>query len=289
MSARNWRPHVLAFVDDPVKRLDLVRFGCWFSQERGVVTVCELLTGDLLADDLDLFERQQEIQRLMDREELTVFAEVDVVEDIVEGILNVAQANGMAGMTSNTILLGWPKDPQRLAQFLVTVRRLEKLRKSVVIGRIHPQHIFPTRKGHRLVDVWWGGMKQNGDLMLLMAYLLTRNPEWRGAELRILCAASNDFAKQNTERYLTSLIQETRIDAEHHVFIKPDDKHIREVIHDHSADADAVFLGLATPEIGAEVAYAERLNDLAGDLPVVFFVKNSSLFVGKLLEPEDTG
>jgi len=289
MSARNWRPHVLAFVDDPLKHLDMIRFGCWFSQERGVVTVCELLTGDLLDNDFDLSKRQQEIQKLMNSEDLTVFAEVDVVNRVVEGILNVAQANGMAGMTSNTILLGWPKDPERLAEFLVTVRRLEKLRKSVVIGRIHPQYVFPRRKSHLQVHVWWGGMKQNGDLMLLLAYLLTRNSEWRGAELRILCAASNDFAKQNTERYLTDLIQQTRIDAEYDVFIKPEDRHIKDVIQERSAGADAVFLGLATPELGDEAGYAERLTDLAGDLPVVFFVKNSSLFVGKLLEPAEVG
>ena len=38
------------------------------------------------------------------------------------------------------------------------------------------------------------------------------------------------------------------------------------------------------PEVGDEEAYAERIERLAGDLPVVFFVKNSSLFVGELLE-----
>ena len=37
-------------------------------------------------------------------------------------------------------------------------------------------------------------------------------------------------------------------------------------------------------EAGEEEAYAERIERLAGDLPVVFFVKNSSLFVGELLE-----
>jgi hypothetical protein len=59
------------------------------------------------------------------------------------------------------------------------------------------------------------------------------------------------------------------------------------VIQYRSARADAVFLGLAVPEAGAEAEYVERLESLVGDLPVVFFVKNSSLFMGRLLESEE--
>jgi len=60
---------------------------------------------------------------------------------------------------------------------------------------------------------------------------------------------------------------------------------VRDLIHEESADAEVVIFGLAMPEIGEEEAYAERLEDLAGDLPTVFFVKNSSMFIGELLKP----
>jgi hypothetical protein len=287
MSARNWRPHILIFVDDPPRKLDLIRFGAWFSQNRGVVTVCELIVGDLLSQPVDLDKRLVETADLMRREELVVFPEIDVVENVVDGIVDVSQANGIAGFASNTIVLGWPREPQMLVDFLVTARRLERIRKSVVIGKINPQHLFPVRKTIRQIHVWWGGLKQNGDLMLLLAYLLTRNPEWRATELRILSAASNDFARQNTTRYLESMLHDIRIEAITDVFIKPPDMSISEVIHSRSATADVVFLGLAAPDAGKEADYVERLEALAGELPVVFFVKNSSLFVGKLLESEE--
>ena len=61
-----------------------------------------------------------------------------------------------------------------------------------------------------------------------------------------------------------------------------------DVIQRESAGAEVVFLGLATPKPGEEAEYARRLETLAGDLPVVFFVKNSSMFIGELLEsPEE--
>jgi len=287
MSARNWRPHILVFVDDPQKKLDLIKFSSWFSQNRGVVTVCELVIGDLLANNIDIDKRLKATTALMKSEDLTVFAEVDVVEKVIDGIIDVSQANGIAGFSSNTIVLGWPKDPRMLADFLVTVRRLEKIKKSVVIGKINPQYMFPVHKTARQIHIWWGGLKQNGDLMLLLAYLLTRNPEWRGAELKIMCAASNDFARQNTGRYLEAMLKEIRIEAECDVFLKPKDRSINQLIQEKSSEADVVFLGLAVPEDGRELDYVNRLEELVGELPVVFFVKNSCLFVGKLLQADE--
>lgn len=287
MSARNWRPHVLVFVDDARRKLDLIKFSTWFSQNRGVVTVCELVVGDLITDTIDTQAKLETTRELLENEDLSVFAEVDVVDNVIDGIVDVAQANGIAGFASNTIVLGWPKDPEKMVSFLETTRKLEKLQKSVVIGKINPQHIFPVRKANREIHVWWGGLKQNGDLTLLLAYLLTRNSEWRSSEIKIMSAASNEFAQKNTLRYLEAMLKEIRIDAECDVFIKPEDTNIAELIQSRSAQADVLFLGLAIPEVGAELDYAHRLESLVGEIPVVFFVKNSCLFVGKLLEDED--
>jgi potassium/chloride transporter 4/5/6 len=282
MSARNWRPHLMTFVDDPLKELDLIRFSDWFSQGRGVVTVCNLVIGDLLNDELDLAGRRNRIQSVIDAEDIVVFPEVDAVNDVVEGIVNVSQANGMAGMSSNTVLLGWPEENNLRAEFLRVMRRLERLNKSFVLGRIRPKYMF--RRENPKIHVWWGGLERNGDLMLLLAHLLHSNPEWRGATVEVLSLASSELMRTRTETYLTKLLPEIRIEAEVRVVLKPKDQTVTELIHRESAEAAAVFLGLEVPAIGDEEAYAERMDRLAGDLPVVFFVKNSSLFVGELLD-----
>jgi len=282
MSARNWRPHILAFVVDPLKELDLIRFGDWFSQGRGVVTVCNLVVGDLMSDELDLEGRRNSIEEVIDAEDIVVFPEVDAVNDVVEGIINVSQANGMAGMSSNTVLLGWPESVALRAEFLRVMRRLERLKKSFVLGRIRPRYMF--RRENPKIHVWWGGLERNGDLLLLLAHLLNSNAEWSGAKVQVMSIASSELMKTRTRTYLERLIPEIRIEAEAHVVLKPKEESVTEVIHRESADAAAVFLGLQVPEVGEEEAYAERIERLAGDLPVVFFVKNSSLFVGELLE-----
>ena len=271
MSPRNWRPHVLVFVSDPLKQLDLIRFANWFSQGRGVVTACHLIVGDLLAQELNISEQQKKMRELFHSEELVVFPEVNVVNDVVEGIANVTQANGIAGIESNTVLLGWPHNTRSLTEFLRVLSKLDHLKKSTIIGRIQPRHMFQREGVKRLIHVWWGGLQRNSDLMLLLAYLLTRNPSWKKAQIQIMSIASNEHMKVQTENYLVRLMPEIRIAAEPRIFIKPKEKTVVELIHEYSADAEVVFLGLATPEPGNEEEYAKRLEDMAGEMPAVFF------------------
>jgi len=285
MHARNWRPHMLVFVSDPVHHLDLIRFGNWFSQGRGVVTACHLIVGDLFDKNIDVISGRNDMQHMLDGEGLPVFAEVNVVKDVVEGITNVAQAGGIAGIESNILLVGWPKDRELFADFLRVMRRMERLAKSFIIGRIKPRYLYPREGVERTIHVWWGGLQRNGDLMLLLAYLLCQNGEWRNTRIKILSIASSEMARSQTERHLAGLIPEIRIQADVRVLIREKDKSIRQMIHEQSGGAEVVIFGLATPEEDKEAFYVDRLEDLAGNFPIVFFVKNSSLFIGELLSP----
>lgn len=64
---------------------------------------------------------------------------------------------------------------------------------------------------------------------------------------------------------------------------------VREIIAEESAEADVVFLGLNVSEPGQAVEAAERLVQSLEGLRTVFFVKNASPFLGKLVSPEKGG
>ena len=124
-------------------------------------------------------------------------------------------------------------------------------------------------------------------LGLLLTFLVTRNPAWRHARVRVISLASSDLAREQTERQLDRLIPEARITAEVRVLRKEPEDSVAEIIQRESADAELVLLGLATPERDREAEYARRLETLAGDLPNVFFVKNASMFMGELIQTDD--
>jgi potassium/chloride transporter 4/5/6 len=285
MTARNWRPHPLVFVGDVRRRLDLVQFAAWFGENRGVMTVCELVEGDVMHLDFDIVERSIEMDEVLKEAGIPAFAEVNVVQDIARGVVAVTQANGLGGLEANTVMVGWPDSRQRLVAFLKTVRPLKQLNRSLMIGRLHP--LVSIREGHQLeIHIWWGGLQRNGDLQLLLAYLLTCNISWRNARIRVLSLASSELMAERTRHQLRLLIPEIRINAEIDVRIREAGASLHEIMQRESANADLVLLGLACPEEGKEAEYAERLSELTDGLPSCFLIHNGSLFIGELVSPQ---
>ncbi len=276
---RNWRPHILAFVGKPEKRPELVRFASWLIQERGILTVCRLQVGDLLELGPEVPKLSEEMSRLLEREGLTAFAEVDIVPDFESGCLAVAQANGIAGIASNTLMFGWSQKVERTASRLKIMRLAAHIGKSTIVCRIVARP-FATR---RRIDIWWGGLQNNGDMLLLFAHLMSANPEWSGAEIKVKSIASNAMTFEQSETGLKELIQRSRIRARTEVIRRPEGATVQEIIHQHSSAADLVFLGLREPKPGGEEAYAERLYSLVEGLPTVMLVRAAGPFAGQLL------
>ncbi len=288
MSPRNWRPHVLVFVDDIRAELDLVRFGDWFSDGRGVVTVCKLEVGDLLdAGRPDLDAAAADMGQVLAEEGVVAFPEVDMAHDLVDGIVDVAQANGLAGIASNTVVLGWPNN---------TDLQVEFLRGHAAPGG--PAQVAGVRTGAAPAPVPPGGHRA-AHRPVVGRTAAQRRPDAAadlpaGAATRpgATCGSPSTAwprprsCAQQTESFLQRLIAEIRIEADIQVLLKDPEATVADIIRSESRDAEVVMLGLATPERGGEAAYAERLEALSEGLHNVFFVKNASLFVGDLVTPE---
>jgi potassium/chloride transporter 4/5/6 len=287
MTARSWRPHILVFVEELSKELDLVRFADWFCQHRGVVTVCKLLVGPETPSEETLHQGKEEMRDLLATERVVAFPEVDLARDLVDGIVDVTQANGMGGIASNTVLLGWPEDPQLQIDFLRAMRRLEVLNKSLIFARVRPKLLYKRAGVERQIMVWWGGLQRNGDLMLLLTYLLSGNSSWRNARVKVMSLATTETMKQQNELNLKRLLSAIRIEADIEVLLKDPEAKVADVIRERSADAEVVLIGLATPDKGQEAEYAARLEVLTEGLPNVLFVKNASCFVGELITDEE--
>ncbi len=277
---RNWRPQILLFVGDVTKRVGLVRLANWFSQNRGLVTACQLIVGELGRDAIDLKQKQREMDRAMEKEGLVAFSEVDIVPDYENGVLDVVQAKGIAGLQPNTVMFGWPKKRERLVSMLRTMRSISKTGRSTVIARLNWAHEPGQEKR---IDIWWRGLQNNGDLLLLLAYLLSLNTQWEHAGITVRSIVESEEERERMLTSLSELVPSTRIKASTEVIIKPVDATITETMHRYSRNADVVFLGLMEPEAGAEVAYAERLSELTSGFNTTIFVHNAGEFAGHLI------
>jgi len=204
-----------------------------------------------------------------------------VVNDFETGVLDIAQATGVGELSANTVMFGWSKERVRLASQLRLMRALANAGKSTIISRINWAHEPGQEKR---IDLWWGGLQNNGDLMLLLAHLLRLNSEWIDARLTVRSIARSEAERDSQHAGLAELLAENRIEADTEVLYEPDpDRDVAEILHERSARADVVFLGLMIPPFGDEVRYAERLEQLAEGFKTTIFVRNAGRFAGDLL------
>jgi len=278
--ARNWRPQILLFMGDAEKRIGLVRLANWFNQNRGLVTACRLIEGDLRQDVVEVEDERKQLDRTIEEHGLMAFSQVGVVPDFESGVIATAQAIGVAGLRSNTVMVGWPSKPGRLESWLRLMRAITRAGKSTIIVR--PKWAHEPGQQQR-VDLWWGGLEANGDIMLLLAHLLCTNPDWRNARIVVRSIARDEEEKALRKTALEELLADVRITADTEIIMKPAETTIAEVIREQSANADIVFLGLRDPEPGSEADYARRMKELAEGLNTTVFVKSAGEFAGKLI------
>lgn len=280
IEARNWRPNFLVFTANPANRIGLVRFADWFNQHRGVVTVCQVIVGDLSKQDIDTSAAQREMEETLEADGLAGFCEVHVVPDFRAGIVGIAQANGFAGLQSNTIMFGWSGGDEGLEMLLRTTRALARLDLNTLLVRL-PEAEGP--KARRRIDLWWRGREHNGDLMLLLAHLLKLNRKWSRASIHMHTIVRDESRRAPMKEALEALVAETRIRAHTHVTVKDPDKSVADTIHAASSDADVVFLGIGLPAPGEEREAAMRVNQLVEGLPPTILVHNAGPFAGQLV------
>ena len=277
---RNWRPNIALFAGSVPKRRSLVEFANWLVQDRGILTVVDLLVGDTAALSKQAKARSDDLTAEIEGFGVQAFAEVDVVEDFEQGAITVAQANGVAGIETNTAMFGWSEKEERRRSTLAIIESLAHVGISSVICRPAP---LSAARQRRQIHVWWGGLQHNGDMLVLFSHLLSLNPEWRNSDICIKSVATSEMMLQRNEALLAQVVNNARISAHTEVMLKPPDRSVQQLMCERSANADAVFLGLRSVASGGEAQYARRIDGLLSELPTVMLVRSSGEFRGRLL------
>jgi amino acid transporter len=268
---KNWRPTVLALSGGGWQRVHLAVYGHWLTTGHGVLTLGQVIHGDL-EDLLARRANQEKIVRSFIRDQqLQAFPAVVVAPYLSDGIESLAQCHGLGAFRPNTVLLGWPADPSRVESFGSILRIVAGLGRSIVAIRSAEDVEDPWEAPQGTIDVWWRG-KQNGTLMLLLAHLLTTNPEWRSRTIRLLRVAASDAAREEMTSHLRELIETSRIRATPVVIVGDD---VARAIQETSRAAAVVFLGFEAPAEGREEPFFRAMERLAGPLETVIFVDSA--------------
>ena len=275
LSARNWRPLLLVFVKDVNDRIELVKLAAAFGQNRGILSISKLL----FMDDYPSLDKRMEFKSQMQKDliphGLEAFCEVNVVQSLHQGILNISKGHGISGLKTNTIVFGWSGNKQGNASQLKIIRDLSLARKNILLVRFN-DHEFWKEKRYSSIDIWWSGRENNGDLMLILAYMLKLNREWEKAQIHIRAIVDTKEEGVTLSEGIETSIAKARIPAFVHIVYKGEEG-FTSILKRESAGADIVFLGLKVSEEGEEEKHAEKLEVMGAVAKMVVFVQNNSL------------
>ena len=285
ITTRNWRPLILIFSKDLARQLHLVKLASQLGQNNGILTLVKIIPPMSGRQD-ELQKVEFEMQTKLKMNGMEAFCEAHVSNgDLQQDILDISDNHGIGRMRSNTVVFGWSesKDREKKISQLALLRKLNDAGKSILVFDLR-QGLDPEfiRMGAR-IDIWWQGMQNNGDLMMLCAYLLKLNAEWDHAEIVIRSLVRNQQQKDFFEQEISALIPEARINAKLEILLGDVNDSFVDVLHAKSKDATLVLMGLPIPEMGEETQLVDQIDSFSSGLQNVIYVRNNS-FTGEIPE-----
>jgi hypothetical protein len=183
------------------------------------------------------------------------------------GAARLVETYGLGALIPNTILVGYSDEYERRGEYFEMISDLHRARRNVVVMHYNQEKGFGERKR---IDVWWGGLRKNGGLMMILAYLLKTSFTWRDSDVAVKMVVPTDAAVEGTRENLTSLVEDLRTGATAEVIVA-DGRPFSDILRESSSDADLIFMGMARPEENF-IAYYENLQMMIEGLPSTIFV-----------------
>lgn len=274
---KNWRPSILALSGGAYNRLHLSEYAAWLTADNGIVSIGQIIRGDFD----DLLDRQREAENILRKfireEELNAFPVVVVDDNIPAAIQALLQCHGLGGLRPNTLLLGWSQDPDKTGMFAGILGLAKRMRRSlVVVANKQKDKESRTLVPEGAINIWWS-KESNGALMLLLAYLLKKNPEWRNRPIRILRPMPPKADIQNVAKEMQEMLASARIEAD--LAIMPADSPIA-AIRQAMQPSAVLFAGFDPPDEdpdGTLIPFLQETIDLPGDVVLVYNAGDASL------------
>ncbi|MDZ7846061.1 MAG: hypothetical protein U5L96_04470 [Owenweeksia sp.] len=265
---KNWRPHLLVLSGAPTSRWYLVELANDFTQNRALMTVCTTLTTpDVAVERQNAME--QNIRDYLLHRGVNSLVRVFFYRDPFEGAKRLVDTYGLGQMVPNTVLLGASESLQNEARYCDMLLHFFRSRRNIVVVRENKAKGYGKRKR---IDIWWGGLKANGGLMIVLAYLLQRSIKWQNAEINLKMLTPSERASEGALENLQYIIGQMRMKVNPQV-ITNEKRDFWNVLQERSGAADLVFLGMAEPRASQNYqAYYHSLQEKTAGLPTTVFV-----------------
>jgi amino acid transporter len=266
--AKNWRPHILVLSGAPTKRWHLVALANDFTQNKALMTICTAITTPNVTVARQN-EMQQNIREYLLHHGINSLVRVFNSVDPYEGAKGLVNTYGLGELVPNTVLLGASENKESEVPYCGMIAHFFRSKRNVVMVRENSERQYGRRQR---IDIWWGGLKQNGGLMILLAFLLQKSINWKNAEINIKILMRSENAAQGARKNLKQLVAGMRMHAHEEVVVN-EKTPFYEILKESSSGADLIMLGMAEPEDEAVFQqYYNKLQQQTVGLTTTLFV-----------------
>ncbi|WP_028313910.1 amino acid permease [Desulfatibacillum aliphaticivorans] len=272
---RDWRPYILVFTERPDRRANLLRFSSWLEGKSGAVTAIQVIEQSGAKGYKMKQEAEEELRQAIAEQKLPIFPLAIRTSDVQTSLETLLQCFGIGPFKANTAVLNWFEEKRystvggREIPYSRNLRIAFRAGVNIVLlaaGEEEWAALDAAPKEERRIDVWWKD-DATGRLMLLLAYLITRNSGWENAKIRVLVQASEEDEKEAV-MIMADFLQDARIKAEPVVLSKVDPQAVRE----ESGDAALVFSPFRLHYNQLQNQFGGKIEDLLNKLPIVALV-----------------
>lgn len=248
-----WVPSVVCISQTSFQRLadfDMVRF---ISHKYGFGTFIHMIREYYSKSTV---QQSREIKRrLLIRTKVSrsnVYVDTLISPSYTSAVAQTLQLPGISGRANNMILFEFSRTQKDSIQDVIENLGL------INAGAFDLCVLRSTEKGFgykKAIHVWLTGEDfVNGNLMILLAYIISGHPEWRGSEISIYAIYPVEQMEEQRNK-LKRLIAEGRLAISPNnieAISREEDRSIRSIINERSEDADLTVMGFRQERLKKE-------------------------------------
>lgn len=265
-SARSWRPNFLILSESAGNYSPLLSLANQMTHQQGFLTLASVLKQSIVkVDEIERWEGV--IKENLKKNNMEALVEVVVAKSLPIGLENIITSYGMGPLVPNTVVLGECIDETKLDNYVKVIEIAIQARRNVLIIR------GDQSLDGKEIDIWWDEeSRQNSELMILLANLLTRNKKWQGAQMSLKSIAYNGTAFEERRQYFENYLESARLGIENKVYQVNHSSEVEQTILANSTKLGIVFIGLEPPETSDfKSYYIQKMKGLRA-IPKAAFV-----------------
>ena len=270
----NWNPNIILFSGESQHQNYLLELGKTVSGRTGIVTNFKLILDKKKGKPLS---RTEQIIRDDNFKDLGIFARQIKVNNIYDGITNIASTFGFSGVEPNTIMMGWPKGLENSEEYAKMTETLLHLDYNLLYLDFDRKVKFGN---YQTVDFWWRETdSKNAEMMLNIARFIIASPKWNNTNIRVLFVNNNNVDVKIINNKISNLVENLRVNVEIKIINNAvEQKPFYNLIEENSETTDLTIIGIPNYKIEKQAEFVLRTNHLFETIGSTLLVKAANNF-----------